>query len=277
MPVIPLPQPEVPDIYSYGFDVNLNRAIRGERNPAVYDIIADQVSANLMSGGLETAAGKNLISGLELPIGRHSIVENFRGRTDQFTGGNSSTSAMTIVLDADGINILSGTGTASNAARTIVDAWGSTLEVFNRNPVISTHARLSTISAANTKRGYVVIGNVGANADELTNKHFGFEVSNNNGTGQVFATNADGVTRSITLLPEISATAKNEHTAVMRSGQDIRFYVNGNLAATHTENLPKGTLPSITSVQIAFRNTGGTADTKLVVANLSASIESQIK
>lgn len=70
MPKIPLKEPERPDIYSFGFDKNLNRTFFEERNlsldsdnPLIYDIIGGAVPAqSLQWGSLFVGSGENVFA-----------------------------------------------------------------------------------------------------------------------------------------------------------------------------------------------------------------------
>lgn len=52
MPDIPLPQPESPDIYSYGFDKSLNRTTEPIQSPVVYDTLNTVDPAIISKGDL---------------------------------------------------------------------------------------------------------------------------------------------------------------------------------------------------------------------------------
>src|SRR3990167_2774514 len=59
---IPIGQPQTPDIFSYGFDANLNRTVLGidtSRNPLVYNAITDASQAQTIQFGSLIAGSKD--------------------------------------------------------------------------------------------------------------------------------------------------------------------------------------------------------------------------
>jgi len=69
-----------------------------------------------------------------------------------------------------------------------------------------------------------------------TANHFGFKILN----GDIFASNADGTTQKITdTLVDLAAGSQHTPLRVeVAQGVNAKFYVNGVLKVTHTENLP---------------------------------------
>jgi hypothetical protein len=69
-----------------------------------------------------------------------------------------------------------------------------------------------------------------------TAKHFGFKILN----GDLYASNADGTTQKITDTG-VNIAAGTQHTPLrveVNEGVNVKFYVDGELKVTHTENLP---------------------------------------
>lgn len=58
---INLPQPVMPDIFSYGFDRNLYRPTEVKNSPLVYNVIEDRVSKFIQPGESITTAVPNLL------------------------------------------------------------------------------------------------------------------------------------------------------------------------------------------------------------------------
>ncbi len=67
-------------------------------------------------------------------------------------------------------------------------------------------------------------------------KFFGFRITD----GVFFAINTNGIGETSTPIPDIIETVPHRFKAIMTSGSKIEFYVDGQLKATHTTNLPTG-------------------------------------
>ena len=69
MPTIPLENPTQPDIYSFGFDKNLNRPIVQGENPFVYDAVTQAIPTSSSGGELFiSSSGEILKKGDPIPI-----------------------------------------------------------------------------------------------------------------------------------------------------------------------------------------------------------------
>jgi len=77
MPDIQLPKPKEPDILSFGFDKNLNRAIEVTQSPMIYDSIEDVIQAPLVNfGTIQSGSGSKRFA-VNLEKGMWMGAENF--------------------------------------------------------------------------------------------------------------------------------------------------------------------------------------------------------
>jgi len=109
---------------------------------------------------------------------------------------------------------------------------------FGKNPFFQ--ARVY-IPATTNQTIYFGTGNASFPASPPTTQYFGFKVVN----GTLYAVHSNGSTETTTQITGITLDAKNLYRAVMDSGNNIKFYVNGVLKATHSSNLPSGEEDSI--------------------------------
>lgn len=144
-----------------------------------------------------------------------------------------------VSLSGAGMNLATGTTAASSAAITRVVVGGFTLsDLFDIDPEFSTIAVLSN----NTSTNFVSSLLVGTNSDpdasgNITAAHFGFILD---GT-TLYASSANGTTQTKTDVSSgITLTAANRFHAVMNSGTDVKFYINGSLVDTQAATLPSG-------------------------------------
>lgn len=168
---------------------------------------------------------------------------------DAFTDGKKYTSAFTgtgaISSNAGGWTVSTGTTAGSRSA--FYGSWVldvTPLEnVFDDSPEIQAFARLSN----NTTDGFISYIMFGNNAGTfptqatgaLTQKHLGFLLD----TTVLYATNASGTTQTTTDISSgVTVGGGNVYRAVQSGSTNIKFYVNKSLKATHTTNLPTGSI-----------------------------------
>lgn len=99
-----------------------------------------------------------------------------------------------------------------------------------------------------------------------TAKHFGFCFD----SGTLYASNANGTTQTKTDISSgLTLTSPNLFKAVMDSGTNIKFYVNGSLKTTHTTNLPSGANATTKNVVLGIDNdTGDTTNHIVYTSNI---------
>lgn len=75
--------------------------------------------------------------------------------------------------------------------------------------------------------------------------HYGFKFTHESGEVKCYASNADGTTEKTTdITSGINFVAvAHRFEAIFTAGQDIKYYIDGDLKATHTDNLPTQTNP----------------------------------
>lgn len=76
---------------------------------------------------------------------------------------------------------------------------------------------------------------------DFTDRQFGFKIVYASSTATLYATNGNNTAETATEITGITLTDVNFFHAIMDSGTNIKFYVNGVLKATHTTNLPDAT------------------------------------
>lgn len=109
-------------------------------------------------------------------------------------------------------------------------------------------------------------------------KSIGFYMESSGGAATVYAYNSDSTTETRTdITSDFTYTGNQSVPQVlafqMDSGTDIKFYVNGTLAATHTTNLPTGGLERDTAAYAYAENDGGTRSQKMWVHNITTTFD----
>lgn len=250
MAEIQLEQPQVPDIYSLGFDKNLNRSITQERNPFVYNAIEDQVAPQLLQlSGITIGSGGSLFQSTNFKSGKKgwqldntgnaelgglffnrqfvsSFFESFSGWTSSITGSASASAKL-------GGAALQ-TGTTINS-KVVVDA-----EIFGtqnsvsfalKNPTFE--AYVATGSTLSDQTLYFGVGDI-AIADG-TETGFGFKIVG----GTLSALSSNAGTETLTTITGITLGNMNRYQAFLNSTTShITYYVNGVSVAIHSTNIP---------------------------------------
>jgi hypothetical protein len=148
-----------------------------------------------------------------------------------------------ITYNNTGLQFATSTG-ALDGHEIYMDTQDSTDGVFDRSPKFWCRAKLQNASASNTWEFIMAYGgriSNGATTIDKTKKHIGFYFKNNNGTKELWATNANGTTQTETNISSgLTLTDHNTYFVELTSGTNAKFYVNGTLKATHTTNLPSG-------------------------------------
>lgn len=79
---IPLPQPEVPDIYSIGFDKSLFRPLvlpQEIQSPLVYNALTDAVNASILTSGVGLESGKLFNISRQYAVNHESAASKANG------------------------------------------------------------------------------------------------------------------------------------------------------------------------------------------------------
>jgi len=123
-------------------------------------------------------------------------------------------------------------------------------------------ARISETNGGGTGTLWFVTGLCSSTVSTSTANHFGFKAID----GTLYATTADGSTETtVDISAGVNLAAENTYVALLDSGTNCKFYVNGTLKATITTNLPTGTFG------VAFKcvSLGGTSGWQLRVHYVS--------
>jgi len=101
-----------------------------------------------------------------------------------------------------------------------------------------------------------------------TSHHYGFKFIRESGSVKCYATNADGSTEKTTEITGINfGSIGRRLEAVFTAGESVKFYVDGVLKATHTENLPTSTTP-FANWYIRTENPGANSNCQIYVAQI---------
>lgn len=95
---LPLPEPTTPDIFSFGFDKNLNRPFDSERNPFIYNSIEDQIIPTLISGGAITMGSGGQVVMKNISVGS-SAIQYAIGDAGSINFGDGSDGEVVISAD----------------------------------------------------------------------------------------------------------------------------------------------------------------------------------
>jgi len=160
-------------------------------------------------------------------------------------------------------NAQTSSATINNAATVaaLVGINDTDNSIYVRNPSVTFGCEVT--NAASGGGQFILLGGVvtfnGSGFSGTGRDWFGFRVVYTAGTPVLYATNGNNGTETQTdVTSGITLTNFNEFSAVMTTGTDIKFYINGTLVATHTTNLPSATDDSA-YFQTGVSNTG-TAD-----------------
>lgn len=237
MPIIQLPEPEIPDVYSLGFDNSLSRVAAPQSSSAVYNSIEGAVNAQQIASGSNIAAGA-LVGG--------TVAETVTNRAGLpygnyvFTGGPN-----------DGLTAAAGGGTASRGVGITFLNNGTPAKLSSGN----FHGNSTTVDWDNSHEVIMRIkfGSAGAAQDAfiglllnsaalptngaLTTRHIGFIVDD----ATVYASNANDTTQTTTNISSLlTKTSDNTYRIVFEAPTRITFYVNNVVVATHWSNIPTG-------------------------------------
>ena len=153
------------------------------------------------------------------------------GYTESLVGG-----ASTLVETLVGTNFTTGAtiGNSATIATTQLDDGFLPSAPWAKNAMLEFQVKVDQLTAQVVWMGIgdgITIGSTNS-----TTKHYGFFIEN----GALYASNADGTTqtKSVDISAGITLTEINTFQIEVNSGTNIKFYVNGNLVATHTTNLP---------------------------------------
>lgn len=139
-----------------------------------------------------------------------------------------------------GVDLDTGT-TASSATATNLINFTAFEQLFDSSPLFSVTVLVSSVAIPESSFFGVGDVSVSGSGHTYTGKQFGFKILNNVGSPDFYATNGNGTTETATNVTNpTNPFNTNVLTAVMDSGNNIKFYINKTLVATHTTNLPAG-------------------------------------
>lgn len=202
---------------------------------------------------------------------RSSYSTSFENSSRWTTGNAGTTGGVT--FNSFGLTI--NRGTTSSAGVVLYDSGFVGNALYDKNPQLFIQGKINNATASNTWTCYVTIDGTGspAGGNTYTWKHMGFFFRNNNGTAELWATNADDTTQTKTLLSGVSADSDMSLMAVLTSGSKVEFYVNGVLKATHTTHLPSGGMTTGHNWHIYMQGSAGTDDDTVRLYNLGYSYD----
>lgn len=190
--------------------------------------------------------------------------------TSQFTADTAN--GGTVVAASGGIQCETN-GSANARAAFFADgalSAASTESIFDDSFEIQATAVVSTTVATNF-HSWILGGSPtrpSATTGALTVKHIGFICS----TAVLKASCADGTTQNTTDISSGLTLINTPHNfrAVMSGATNCKFYVDKSLKATHTTNLPTGTIPAAGLAYAGVVDaTGVTGDRSFYISNLN--------
>jgi hypothetical protein len=193
---------------------------------------------------LTDAAGNGTLSWAAASGGVQKTIMSF-SMEDLGTSGNKYTRAVTgsaaVTNGLGGANHNTGTTSGSGGAMAANEPGNANSAVFfDLDPEIHAVVNLASDGSGNFVSQIVASGDETSLPDTSGNstiKHFGFILDG----AVLYASNANGTTQTKTDVSSgITVTNTLFLKAIMDSGTNIKFYINGTLVATHTTNLPSG-------------------------------------
>lgn len=169
------------------------------------------------------------------------VFENISGYQTASYGTSAS-----VTFDSYGAYLARGTQTDGGAS--VTDGRSPTAySIFDKNPIYSFTMNADGVGSSTEWKCYSVLGTVGsASSVTPTSAHVGFAIHDNLGSHEIICTNANGTAETTTVSTAYNISNFNHFTAVVTSGVNIKYYVNGTLIATHTTNLPSGYAQNLT-------------------------------
>lgn len=274
---IPLPNPESPDIFSYGFEKDLSRGIPQEKNPLVYNPLEDTVQSGVQKFGvLSVSTTQNLF---QIDPSKGVFLANSVVRTStcfEATGRFASTAVGSgaATFGTDGL-VLDSSATMNGSASS---TWFlSTGGIFAGNPTFTMMIEAVTLQAA-SESGSSFFGlgvpTVSGTGHIYTVNHIGFKAIKSGGTINLYATQADGTTELVSSSLTTLADDDTLDLVLRVNGRSsVSYWWKKNNGALSNEiklasNIPTGT---VTRAQFSVSNDNTAATTKFRC--LSASYE----
>lgn len=168
------------------------------------------------------------------------------GKIESTVSGTGSISWATPSLDlATGTTALS---YAKVMKRLYKEGAGATIQTWDKVRRFRVNLRFWT---ASDEIAHIVMGEIQA-PSQLANtyRHIGFKLDNNN----LYASVGNGSVETEILVKTIAAYSKTELEAILTPGKDCKFYVDRELVATITSNLPSGTTDAEDLFQASIYN-----------------------
>lgn len=152
-------------------------------------------------------------------------------------------------------------GATGTSAVTVRDYSGQYLQpVWDKNPMFWASWMGGNYRAGNSWDTYVSMDGVIDAATAPNGKYMGFKTTNRSGTKTLYTVHCDGTNPEVaTAITGISfSNDEIVSSAVMTSGSKIEFYFNGVLKATHTTNLPTGSMTANSLYGVGLYGISGT-------------------
>jgi hypothetical protein len=153
--------------------------------------------------------------------------------------------------------------TTLGGASLVTYGAGSAHPTYDKNPAVHFVTDLGDSAGGNSYTAYYLLDYIGDGSSAFSagsNKYIGFKYTSILNVITLVGVSSDGTHgETVTSLTGSISTFQHVNlSAVMTSGTNIKFYIDGTLAGTQTTNLPTGALlNSITSV--AARGSAGTS------------------
>ncbi len=199
---------------------------------------------------------------------RQHVGFNFETAARYLVGTAQAGSSVTFSDGSAGgaVNLSKGnTSTGYASLRMTMGGFTTYATFFDQDPEIFAFAQIPS-APTGTASVYIVCGNLNVAVDALTQRHFGFEIENHNGSARAVATWADGTTRGTAVVLEGVAILDGHRLyAKLYSARKIEFWIDGSLLRTTTTNLPSGPLSSALNIAgyAAIKGTEGTGTQEL--------------
>ena len=202
-------------------------------------------------------------------FGQYFVIGSQNDGMNEITSGTAS-------ITRDFVHTIIKTGTTNDSVGRLESDASSTLSLSDLTTFrgkIGFNITIGTLfpTVAGPANCFAFVGICGASSTmsttgvSSTNQHIGFYIKAQDGQyPEVLATNADGSTQTTTSIGQVSSPA-TRFRFEKRASDEIRFYRDDVLVATHTTNIYHQ-LTAYT-IEMSVGNNDSSTDTRLVVGN----------
>lgn len=250
MAEILLPSPATPDIFSYGFDMVLNKTGKvDEKNPLVYDVLKDIIRSELLPSG-SLAGLLNTGKESDTPSNKISLkaMSDFSatGRIGQSVGGTGA-----VTFNTNGMNINTGATATSYARGNWYHGAGRSMKA---NPTFACALNIATLNAAsgsaNAYFGLGLVGDSGSALNYSGDPHCGFKIIKSGGVVSLYATQA-GTSSGETASNQLTTLADADDLDLILkvNNNNISYYWRKNQGELSSPTVLVGNKPDPNSVR----------------------------